>query len=138
MMSRLRLVIAWLVMAAVPLQGLAAATMVFCGGAHHGQAAQVSSAESGMHEHANGAEHDHAATTAASEDDGASVQAPASKALPDANHKCGVCSSCCSGVAIAQSLSSAAFMPLPQAELAEPFVLIHAPPSQLPDKPPRA
>jgi hypothetical protein len=136
MMSRLRLVIAWLVMAAVPLQGLAAATMVFCGGAHHGQPAQVSGAEPGMHQHADGAAHHHAAATA--EDDSASGQVPAIKALPDAGHKCGVCAACCSGVAISQSISSAAFMPLPQAELAEPFVLIHAPPSQLPDKPPRA
>lgn len=124
MMSRLRILIAWLVMAAVPLQGLAAATMAFCGGEHHRQPAQVSAAEAGAHRHADGTTHEHTAAAA--------------KALPDTNHKCGVCASCCNGVAIAQSIYSAAFVPLPQAELAEPFVLIHAPPSQLPDKPPRA
>jgi hypothetical protein len=136
-MSHLRLVIAWLLMAAIPLQGLAAATMAFCAGEHHGQPAQVA-AEAGVHKHAEGVTHDHSAAATEAKDSGTSGQALASRALPDAGHKCGVCASCCYSVAIAQSTHWPAFVPLPQAELAEPFVLIHAPPSQLPDKPPRA
>lgn len=127
---------AWLVMAAIPFQGLAAATMAFCGGAHHAQAAQVGAG--GMHEHADGTAHDHGQPVADAQAIEAESAATASKALPDVNHKCGACTSCCSSVAIAQSAYDLAFAPVPQAGLAEPFVLIHAPPSQLPDKPPRA
>ncbi len=60
------------------------------------------------------------------------------KKLPGAAHKCGVCASCCNLAAIAEFPQLVAFAPVPQAELAEPFVLIHARPSQVPDKPPRA
>jgi hypothetical protein len=121
-MSRLRIVIAWLLMAALPLQGLAAATMLFCEGGHHEQSAEAAAAASHGHEH------NHA---------DASGHASSVKPL-DAGHKCGICASCCYTVAIAQSMRSPSFAPLPQAGLAEPFVLIHTPPNRLPDKPPRA
>jgi hypothetical protein len=115
-MSRFRLFLAWLIMAAIPLQGMAAASMLFCGmGAHHGPAQVAVQAEAGHHDHA---QH--------------------GKKSPDSSHKCPVCASCCHGAAIAQFASLAVLAPAPQAESAEPFVLIHARPSPVPDKPPRA
>ena len=138
MMSRLRLVIAWLMMAAIPMQGLAAATMAFCTGAHHQPTAQAKTKNSTAHRHEDGAVHDHGEAPVVEQEHKLSKAPSGAKSLPDASHKCGVCASCCYTVAIAQTVSLPAFIPLPQAELAEPFVLIHASPSPVPDKPPRA
>ena len=138
MMSRLRLVIAWLLMAALPLQGLAAATMAFCGPAHEHQStramATMADEHGGAHDHS---QHAHA-TEIATAADGGHDAAQDTGALPDVSHKCGVCASCCHGIALAGLPHWPAFVPLPQGGLAEPFVPIHATPSELPDKPPRA
>ena len=40
-MSRIRIFLVWLVIAAVPLQGLAAASMLFCGTGPYGAVAQT-------------------------------------------------------------------------------------------------
>jgi MinD superfamily P-loop ATPase len=126
---RFRLFLAWLIMAAIPLQGLAAASMLFCATGEHHAAAQVTAAID-QHDHS---KHGHA-------DEVPSKQAvdESGKKLPDLTHKCSVCASCCSSVALTESPQLVAFAPVPQAELAEPFVLIHARPAQVPDKPPRA
>ena len=58
--------------------------------------------------------------------------------LPDSSHKCGVCASCCHAVAITSTPRAVAIAALPQADAAEPFVLIHPRASPVPDKPPRA
>jgi len=141
-MSRFRLFLAWLIVAAIPLQGLAAASMLFCGPGPHHPAAQVAAAQ---HEKLMGAAdaqstHDHAKHSHAAD---LQVKAKSAgddvgKKLPDVTHKCAVCASCCSIVAITEFPPLVAFAPVPQADLAEPFVLIHARPSSVPDKPPRA
>lgn len=140
-MSRFRTLLAWLVMAAIPLQGLAAASMLFCGmGAHHApaqqaaavkhmKAMQVADGATGEHDHS---KHSHAAAEQPKEN----VDTSGAK-LPDASHKCGVCASCCHSVAIAEFPQLVAFAPAPQADLVEPFVLIQVRPSPVPDKPPR-
>lgn len=125
-MSRLRTLLAWLVLAAIPLQGLAAASMLYCG--TDAPAAQQQG-QTAHHEHATHGTGTHG---------GAAPQADIDKQLPDATHKCGVCASCCTGLAIVAFAPLLIFPSLPQAESAEPFVLIHARPSQVPDKPPRA
>jgi len=133
LMSRFRTLVAWLVMAAIPLQGLAAASMLFCGmGAHHAQAAvlHVAAATTDEHDHS---QHSQAAAEPVKK----SFDTSGAK-LPDASHKCGVCASCCHSVAIAEFPQLVAFAPAPQADLIEPFVLIQARPSPVPDKPPRA
>ena len=135
-MLRLRLLFAWLLLAAIPLQGLAAASMLFCGmGPLHGAQVQ-SQAKTTSNTTATGA-HDHASH---SHGEVAKVEkaAEASSQLPDSSHKCGVCASCCNGVAITATPLLVAIAPLPPAKAAEPFVLIHPRPSQVPDKPPRA
>jgi hypothetical protein len=118
-MSRLRLLFAWLLLAALPLQGFAAATMLFCG----------TGASASHHDHSMHA-HTHAATGERAADAGSEPV--------DAAHSCGVCASCCHSVAITEFTPFAAFVPLPQVHAAEPFVLIHARAASVPDKPPRA
>ena len=128
-MSRIRLLFAWLILAAIPLQGFAAASMLFCGmGAPH-QQVRVQAQVASQHDHA---AHRHAQTVTAER------QADTKAQLPDVTHTCGVCASCCHSVAISQTPASLATASLPQAEAAEPFVLIHRRPSPVPDKPPRA
>jgi hypothetical protein len=125
-MSRLRFLLAWLIMLAIPVQGLAAATMAFCVAEH-----QVAHAG---HAPAN-ADHDHSAH---SHGTGSTAHAAADQSvLPDANHKCGVCASCCHGVALTQAHPWPELVPLERAGLIEPFVRIHPAPSARPDKPPR-
>ena len=133
-MSVLRLLVAWLIMAAVPLQGFAAASMAFCKGDHHAaassRAAQPVPAKIGAHDHASHAHGVDSQVDNAAQSGGAE--------LPDATHKCGVCASCCHSLAIAQNLQWPSFSPGPQAESAEPFLLILSTPASVLDKPPRA
>ena len=137
-MSRFRLFLAWLIVAAIPLQGLAASSMLFCGMGGHHAPAQAAAAQADMDSRGNTASagHDHSKHSHLGD---VQVQKTdnAGKKLPDPAHKCAVCASCCNVVAMTEFQSLVAFAPMPQAELAEPFVLIHAQPSRVPDKPPR-
>lgn len=128
-MYSFRLFLAWLIMAAIPLQGLAAASMLFCGtGEHHAPAQVVTAID----------QHDHSMHGHADEVPSQQAVDETGKKLPNLAHKCSACSSCCSSVALTQFPQLGALVPVPQAELTEPFVLIHARPAQVPDKPPRA
>ena len=126
-------------MLALPLQGFAAASMLFCGmGASQGGGTQqlVLIAD---HHHmggVKGTQYDH--STPAKTVEAAKQSPDMQKQLPDATHKCGVCASCCSVVAILSFPATVELQSLPKADLAEPFVLIYAVPSRLPEKPPRA
>jgi hypothetical protein len=129
-MSRIRILIAWLVLAALPLQGFAAASMLFCGmDAGHEVQAQVQVMPGAHHDHATHS-HEHGGKAQKSADGG--------KQLPDASHSCGVCASCCHSAALTETPRLLALAPLPPAETAEPFVRIEPRPSTVPDKPPRA
>ena len=126
-------------MLALPLQGFAAASMLFCGmGATQGSGTQQLFVIAAYHHMAGvkGTQHDHSKPAKAAQ---AAKQSPdMQKQLPDATHKCGVCASCCSVVAISSFPATVEPPSLPKADLAEPFVLIYAVPSRLPEKPPRA
>lgn len=137
---RIRLLLAWLLMAAVPLQGFAAASMVFCGtgAAHHSQVQAQTSLALAVKQVAQTGHHDHSSHSHADGSESDRSPNPISKGGDDPLHKCGVCASCCLGVAITDFHRAPNFSSLQQAELAEPFVLIHARPSPVPDKPPRA
>lgn len=137
-MPLLRLLLAWLIMAAIPAQGFAAASMAFCNGNHHHA---VAAAHGGGEADASTLQHDHSKHS--HEADAAQVkQTPdkidSAKSFPDGNHKCSVCASCCHSLAIAEFPRWPALAQLPQAGSAELVVLIYAAPSHLPDKPPRA
>jgi hypothetical protein len=127
-MSRIRLLLAWLVLAAIPLQGFAAASMLFCGSGQR-QQSQVQVHASAGHDHA---AHGHGPAAKVGQAADSATQ------LPDSSHQCGVCASCCHSAAITETPRAIALAPPPQSRAAEPFVLIHPRPSTVPDKPPRA
>ena len=137
-MQKLRLVIAWLLMAALPVQGFAAATMLLCDqGAVSVQADHEDYAGHGHH-HAFG--HGEDASAQASAD--SIAQGHGGKALGvnkgDKAHACGICASCCHAVALSFSPSQIPSSDSPTAAHSQPRVrvLTRAPPR--PDKPPRA
>ena len=92
-MSLLRLVIAWLIMAALPLQGLAAASMLFCGQAHHSTSTQQVAQDRSSHDHSS---HDHGASQ---HQDGHSTDA----VVVDESHACPICAACCNLVALSDA-----------------------------------
>lgn len=129
----------WAMVIAMPVQGMAASMMLFCGPSHArmmsglvGQAA----ADAGVHDHA-AAGHDHAAhathaVVSADPDNGSGA------ASPHIELTCSACAACCSVLALPMSFS------LPAAtDMAHPM---HAAPSVLPsshepdrlDRPPRS
>lgn len=145
---RWRLFLACLLMAAIPLQGFAATTMMLCasGAAHQVAAPAMPMAPMGSdhgHSHGHGAaaEHGaHAGHSAAAPDpaDGAGLQHDAvHDVVHDLGHKCSLCAACCHHLALAEWPQWAPLAGLPQAQAREPFVFVLAPPTQLPDKPPR-
>lgn len=125
-------------MLALPIQGFAGASMLFCGIGASDTAAIVQLESGSNHHQADGsvANHKHAAQAGASQ----LVKQPPDdqKPWPDAAHKCGVCAACCSVVGIAVFPQTVEVKSSPLADLDEPIVLIRAVPSRLPEKPPRA
>ena len=136
-MFRLRILFAWLLMAALPLQGFAAASMLFCGMGTQHQSASTAVVP-----------HDHAAMLgqATVGHVQASAMGATHGALPDTlpatqhdtQHKCSICAACCNGVALIGLQQSMAVATAAQSELAEPLAPIHTRPAPVPDKPPRA
>ena len=140
-MLRLRLLLAWLLMAAIPMQGFAAASMLFCGmGTAHVQAQVGDASPASSHQHSmqEPAHHAHSAHSHADTGSHGNTTLGAKQGVPDAGHKCSICAACCNSVAIVGLELVIASVPAPQAELAEPIVLILARATPVPDKPPRA
>lgn len=107
MTRTLRTVLTWLLLVALPLQGYAAAGMLFCGGS--GERAPVAAGVEHHHDRASSpldGTHQHESTAGAS-DDGAALD------LHDVMHgKCSACSSCCSVAALPSApMGSAVFEP---------------------------
>lgn len=141
-MLRFRLILAWLLLAALPLQGWAAATMLYCGPAQrdavHAKADLPEAAvshhdmQAAHHPMQSAHEQHHIGTGDMGSADG--VAQP----VADASHTCGVCAACCHGVGLAQTLHWPAITAAPGAVMGEPLVAVLARPSPVPDKPPRA
>jgi hypothetical protein len=144
-MARLRLVFAWLLLLALPLQGHAAATVLQCGPAQRALAA-LAAAEAPAHAghgHAGG----HHAATAASHDahdghHGPDVQAAHDTqhdtASADSGHGCFACAAACHGVGLAGDAPRIHLPPAPQVHADGPFQGFESRPPPVPDKPPRA
>lgn len=130
-MPLFRLLLAWLVLAALPLQGFAATSMLYCGPASG--APQLAGTPAHRHGEAV-APHDHASPKVVAAQ---SHHADASGALPDAAHECGVCASCCGSMAIASSSLEMAPAAPPGIQPGAPFAPLLSPPATVPDKPPR-
>lgn len=129
-MPLLRLLVAWLVLAALPLQGLAASSMLLCG--------QAAAAPAAVHEGhaAHGQGHDHHQAAAAH--DGHEADPAAAADHGGADHKCPICGGLCHVLALPESTAVLASTDAPSAGLPQPGVpaLTRVPPR--PDKPPRA
>jgi hypothetical protein len=136
-MTALRLFCLWLLMLALPLQGFAAASMLYCAG-QGSTAASSGAAPAGGH-HANPAgiaSHDHSGHQhAASADAARGGPGDDGKA---AGHKCATCAFCAHSVALDAFPPALEFGARAQASLPERPVLIAAVLVLLPDKPPRA
>jgi hypothetical protein len=127
-MLRLRAILLWLLMLAVPFQGYAAVAMAFCApapvglqaGRGHDHAAHDHAASQDAHEHEAG---DPAARHQDHDDQGAS-------------HKCGNCAAC-HAVGMAPTLEPILLKGLPRADLLEPFHPVASVSPPVPQKPPR-
>ncbi len=124
-MPLLRLVIACLVMAALPLQGIAAASMLFCGSQAAARVAEAAS-HHGHHTSMDAAVHDHAPAA----DDAHSADAQ--------EHSCPICAACSQAQAVGEFDSLPLAAPAPSAEPSQPPVRVSSRALTLPDKPPRA
>jgi len=140
-MTRIRVFLLWLLLAALPIQGMAAASMLLCGPAGTG-AAQASQTD---HHHEATAQagtpppHHHQPSIDASEAATAQLPAASDSSVAGAAHTCVACATCCHAVAVlSQFASLPAHGPLPRAELPGTWVRVHAAPQPVPDKPPRA
>jgi len=134
-MPILRLVIAWLLMATLPLQGFAAASMLFCG-----QAAQSATARAAGHEaaaHAPGA-HDSmgAGPSRHVHDDGGATSDETQDAK--GGHACPICASCCNLVALPGTPVLTFAEAAPAAHPQDAPVRVTSRHAPAPDKPPRA
>ena len=139
-MLRLRVLLAWLLLAAIPMQGFAAASMLFCGMGTAHVRAQVADMSPALHQHSiqEPAHHAHSSHSHADTGSHGTTTPGAKQGVPDAGHKCSICAACCNSVAIVGLEFVIASVPASQAELAEPIVLILARATPVPDKPPRA
>lgn len=127
-MSFFRLLVAWLVLAALPLQGMAAASMLFCDQVTAAAAHAAVHEEHADHEHGHHQASAHEGHAADPEDTGASGHG---------GHKCPICA-LCQLAAIPETTPVLPWADSRSADLPQPRVpaLTRAPPR--PDKPPRA
>lgn len=100
-----RTLLVWLLVLAVPAQGVAAATMAFCGPGHHGGTAAAAAHQTGSAEHAN--HRSDGAHEVASEAAGSSAPGLDSHVV---QKKCSACAACCS---ISALLSPGLAVPAP-------------------------
>jgi hypothetical protein len=135
-MSAIRRWCLWLVMLALPLQGFAAASMLYCGqpsrAAQQADAAHHEAAQAVNH-HASGHEgHDHAvaATPDVADHD---PQNPTQD-----THKCIMCALCGHSVALSESPETLVFDEPSHVSPRGPSVQIEPVAVRVPDKPPRA
>ena len=135
-----RLFVAWLIVAALPLQGIASASMLLCG--------QPPAAEAAVHEdaaaHADHHGHAHASHALPDEADAqpalaaAADESQASASHDHHGHSCSICASCCHVLAMTETVAPLVPSELPSAALAQPSAPVTTRASPLPDKPPRA
>jgi predicted lipid-binding transport protein (Tim44 family) len=152
-MVRLRVLLACLLMAALPLQGMAAVSMMLCSGsaaktmavsvpmanASHGHDAAAQAAHApALHDHAS---HDHgamAADTDTHHPTHAHGESTGTDTSAGASHECGICGAGCHSVAITSDTVAVHASALPQAPIATPIPPVHTRTTPVPDRPPRA
>jgi len=133
----------WLIIASLPLQGLAAVIKSACGPAHHQPLSSVTvtdphahyGVQGGVGEHHGAIDHNHIAAAVAGDDAGA---AASSDDATHASSYCAACAACCFGAVAPPS----AMLPTPQPMASESIVFSpvsllvgHVP--STPERPPR-
>jgi hypothetical protein len=99
----IRLVFAFLLVAAIPLQGIAAVTMTLCGSgqsADHADSPAPSHGAMAAHQHADHGMHHQHASAALADDDQTALRSPQVGPDKQSQSKCSVCASCCSAAAV--------------------------------------
>lgn len=141
-MTRLRILFAWLALLALPLQGFAAASMLFCGG--HGEAGGPAAAHVATMQHVHAQPtapeggHFHHHQHASADEAGASHAATHDLGKADSGHRCAVCASCCNFAAVASAAAVMEPAATPQADLPPAVLRVPTRATLVPDKPPRA
>jgi hypothetical protein len=125
----IRLVFAFLLVAALPLQGIAAVTMTLCGSgqsAHHADSPAPSHGVMAADQHADHGMHHHQhASAALADDDQAALHSPRVGPDKQSQSKCSVCASCCSAAAVPSA--AVAFDSVVMAEFFAPAASTGAP-----------
>lgn len=112
MRTTLRFFLLWVMMLAIPIQGIAASAMLHCGPNHAEQAAFYTAVDHGQHGHAgqSGAHEDKDGTAAglssAASGDDADSDSRSTDVTKLGKFKCSACASCCSAVAILHSVAA--------------------------------
>ena len=143
----LRLLIVWFIAIALPVQGIAGATMAHCGSSHERMGAAMEAAQRHA-DHEAGTAHHHDADAVdvadraghADQEDHATatpVKAQAGKLSDRAQYKCSSCASCCAGSALPSAMPRLPEAPAEPADFAEVMVTVVAFASDGPDRPPR-
>ena len=125
MVARFRSAVMWLLLLALPLQGVAAVTMLNCGPNHHHLSAASGPAPTEAHHHATHEQHQHGIGVAEDHDEMASTAVH--DGSPSAHHldklmkfKCSACAACCIGAAM--PATAIALKPLRPAMRPDSFV----------------
>ena len=126
MRRALRIGLTWLLALALPMQGVAAATMAACG-SRHGSASAASAAmpaddAGGIARHA----HRHGAAIAQADDVVAPATHDTTRAKAATGHGCSACASCCLNAIVPTATVSFDTLDLP--DHFAPFVRVAAPP----------
>lgn len=106
MKRRIRIVLTWLLLAALPLQGVAGVTMLHCGPSHHETMASLPPAQPAPHQHADAEHRHHHPAPGAAEGVTTVSSASVDDAMPAADlatlttQQCSACASCCVGAAL--------------------------------------
>lgn len=132
-MVRLRAILLWLMMLAVPFQGYAAAAMAICapGSAMSMEVAPASTASHHDHGDSSAAAGHHADAHIDAHQHGSDGD------QGDATHKCGNCAPC-HAVGLTPAIAEIQNIGLPQADLVEPLYALALVSPRVPHKPPRA
>ena len=146
--SRIRIFIAWVLLAVLPLQGLAAASMAYCASApgHGAAAARVTAHASASPSELHHASTHHAGTHDAGTHDHHAAALPekpqasdaADTLQPPTGHGCALCASLCHAAAMSSAVQTLRCLPPEQLAITEPEARVPRVPASVPDKPPRA
>ena len=147
--SVLRYLLTCFLLAALPIKGIAAVTMVGCGPEHHPMGGVVDKVgkltKSGSHDHDRGSGVAHHHSVASSEGSGTGISNPAADnpspagQTPHANtlFKCSSCAPCCAGAALTSDTLLHVASPVSSADFPVPFSILRSVPIGRLDRPPR-